>query len=139
MILIWPKVRRQVVILTVTDRDTLIVAFLGQGLALELEPQEQGLYPDLTHSATAGILLSMWLRWSPQAWMSICRWAEGDVPAVEETHPKRWAITMDLGFYDEDAEGTYLGTALARVLLQTWRKQERLTPLKLEAADPPED
>jgi hypothetical protein len=139
MILVWPKVRRQIVILTVTDRDTLIVAFLGQGLSIELDPQEHGLYPDLTHPATAGILLSLWLRWSPQAWMSICRWAEtGQPSSVTETHPKKWAITMDLGFYDEDAEGTYLGTALARVLLQTWRKQERLTPLRLDALDPEE-
>ena len=62
-----------------------------------------------------------------------------DVPAVEETQPKQWAITMDLGFYDEDAEGSYLGTALARMLLQTWRRQERLTSLKLDAAEEPDE
>ena len=109
MVIVWPGISRRAVILTITSRESLIVGFLGQGLALEINPTEQGVYPDLTHPATAGILLSMWLRWSPQAWMSICRWAETDEPGkVEEMQPKQWAITMDLGAFDRDAEGSYL-------------------------------
>jgi hypothetical protein len=137
MVVVWPKLARQVVILTLTSRGSVIVAFLGEGLAIETDPDEEGFYPDLTHPATAGILLAMWLKWSPQAWMSVCRWTkEEEAATVEEKQPKCWSITMDLGRYDQDAEGSYLGTALARMLLQTWRRQERLTPMRLDAADP---
>jgi len=136
MVLVWPKINTQLIVLTVTPHKTLFVAFLGQSNGIEIDPLQHDLYPDLTHPAMAGILLSMWLRWNPQAWVSICRWAEtGTPPSVEETLPKRWSITMDLGSFDQDAEGTYLGTAVARMLLQTWRRQRNLTPMSMPKPD----
>lgn len=132
MVLIWPDISQTVIITSVTDRATLLAAFSGTGVGVEVDPDENKLYPDLTHPSTAGFLLSMWLESSPQAFMSLCRWEKtGEPNNTKEIAPKRWAVTMDLGLFDVDTEGSYLGTAVARILYQTWKKQERLTPKRI--------
>ncbi len=128
MVLVWPDmVPRRPITTQVFPRGTLLVNFLDHGVGIEVDPVEHKLYPDLTHPATAGILLSMWLESSPRAFMSICRWGPAEKQSVEQVAPKRWAITMDLGLFDQDAEGSYLGTAAAKMLYLTWKRQA-MTP-----------
>jgi len=136
---VWPMAQRTVLVLGETDHDTLLVALVGSGAGVEIDPKEHDLYPDLTHPATAGILLSLWLKSSPQAWMSICRWGDTGQPAsLTEVRPKRWSITMDLGTFDQDAEGSYLGSAIAEMLYLTWQRQSRLTPALWRRPEPEE-
>jgi len=138
MILVWPSLNTQLIVLGVTPHQTLFVNFMGQTSGVELDPSEHGLYPDLTHPAMIGILLSLWLRWSPQAWVSICRWAQtGDPPKLEELLPKRWSITLDLDDVEEDPSGSYLGTALAQMLLKTWERHRMSTPLSIPKPELP--
>jgi hypothetical protein len=133
MVLFWPSMNRQVVVTTITSEHTLVVSFLGQGVGVEVDPEEQELLPDLTHPAMAGILLSMWLEVSPQAALSLNRWGhiEGSQTLqVTQTQPKRWSITMSLSLFGQKTQES-LGAALARVLMGTWQRQKRLTPMKL--------
>lgn len=134
MVLIWPEMGRQVVISAVTEHCTVIVTFLGQGVGVEVDPEEQGMYPDLDHPAMVGVLLAMWMECNPQVFLTISRWSPltGKGTNLIQPAPKKWVINLDISEYIRQPGGGYLGPALARILYSTWTQQQRMTPMPLE-------
>jgi hypothetical protein len=133
---------RSLIVVGVTDRNSVLAHFLGQGVGVELGLDEHDLFPDLLHSTTAGVLFERWTRAAYYASIQADRFRLTGPRPEKHTRVRAvtgaWALIMDPGSQIAIHSDDDLGVAAAEALLALWERRSRMTPASFKAVKRPD-
>jgi len=128
---------KHLIVVKVTDHETIYCHFLGQTTGVELGLQEHNIFPDLLSPITAGVLFERWARVACFGSIRTDRFRlVGPRPNRQmriRTLTGAWALVIDTGSQLMTHSHDDLGVAVAESMLGLFTRLDHMTPQRLKA------